>query len=125
MIDQRPHKHGKNIENLILKSPSVKDCQTVSDLFRLLSDPSRLRLFWFLCHCEECVINLASIMAMSSPALSHHLRQLRAYGLIVSRRDGKEMYYRASDTIQAKSLHKMIEQQIAIICPAQADIFEE
>ena len=56
----------------------------------LLSDPSRLRIFWLLCHCEECVMNISALVDMSSPAVSHHLRNLKASGLIVSRREGKE-----------------------------------
>ena len=78
---------------------------------------SRVRIFWLLCHCEECVINLSSIVGMSSPAVSHHLRQLKNSGLIVSRREGKEVYYRAADTEQAQLLHHMIEKMVEIACP--------
>ena len=42
--------------------------------------------FWLLCHCEECVINIVALVEMSSPAVSHHLKQLRSGGLITSRR---------------------------------------
>ena len=42
------------------------------------------------------------MMEMSSPAVSHHLRPLRNRGLIVSRRVGKEVYYRAADTEQSR-----------------------
>lgn len=117
MTIKLPHEHGQNIETILSQSPSVNDFEIVSDLFRQLNDPNRLRLFWILCHCEECVINLSSMMEMSSPALSHHLRQLKLSGLITSRRDGKEMYYRAADTTQANALHKIIEQMIEISCP--------
>ena len=97
--------------------PRVEELQTVSVLFKQLSDASRLRIFWLLCHCEECVINLSSIVGMSSPAVSHHLRQLKNSGLIVSRREGKEVYYRAADTEQAQLLHHMIEKMVEIACP--------
>ena len=53
---------------------------------------------------------------MSSPAVAHHLRLLRSSGLIESRRDGKETYYRASGTPKAQSLHHMIEQMMEISC---------
>lgn len=66
---------------------------------------------------RECVINLSSIVGMSSPAVSHHLRQLKNSGLIVSRREGKEVYYRAADTEQAQLLHHMIEKMVEIACP--------
>ena len=79
--------------------------------------PSRLRIFWLLCHCEECVVNIAAIVSMSSPAVSHHLRILKSSGLIVSRREGKEMYYKTADTELAQMLHHMIEKLGRITCP--------
>ena len=88
-----------------------------AELFKLLGDPTRVRLFWLLCHCEECVLNLSVMMNMSSPALSHHLKLLKACGLIVSRREGKEVYYRASDNVQASELHHVIEHVAEIACP--------
>ena len=56
---------------------------------------------------------------MSSPAVSHHLRQLKSGGLIVSRREGKEVYYKAADTPQAQLLHHMIEELVEITCPSE------
>ena len=98
--------------------PSVEQFQVAADIFKQLGDGSRIRIFWLLCHCEECVINLSSMVEMSSPAVSHHLRQLKAAGLIVSRREGKEVYYKASDTEQAQLLHHMIEHLVEIACPS-------
>jgi DNA-binding transcriptional ArsR family regulator len=56
---------------------------------------------------------------MSSPAVSHHLRQLKASGLITSRREGKEVYYTASQTKEAQLLHVFIEQIMEVACPVQ------
>ena len=56
---------------------------------------------------------------MSSPAVSHHLRQLRTAGLIESRRDGKEVFYRAAATETARLLHRVIEQTMRIVCPLE------
>ena len=97
------------MERELEQMPSVDDFQTVADIFKQLGDGSRIRIFWLLCHCEECVINLSSMVEMSSPAVSHHLKQLKAGGLIVSRREGKEVYYKAAETEQAQLLHHMIE----------------
>ena len=113
-----PHDHGQDIEKDLECMPLEEDFQTVSDIFKLLCDRSRIRIFWVLCHCEECVINIASLVGMSSPAVSHHLRQLKSSGLIVSRRDGKEVYYKAADTDQARLLHIMIEKMMEISCPS-------
>ncbi len=116
MNDFLPHDHGHSFrfENM----PKTEEFLAVSEIFKQLCDQTRIKIFWILCHCEECVINLSSMMGMSSPAVSHHLRQLKTYGLIVSRRDGKEVYYKAADTEQAQLLHKMIEKMVEISCPA-------
>lgn len=79
-----PHDHGQSMERELEQMPSVDDFQTVADIFKQLGDGSRIRIFWLLCHCEECVINLSSMVEMSSPAVSHHLKQLKAGGLIPS-----------------------------------------
>ena len=113
-----PHDHGQRIEKKLEHMPKEEDFQTVSEIFKQLCDGSRIRIFWLLCHCEECVINLASLVGMTSPAVSHHLRQLKSSGLIVSRRDGKEVYYKAADTEQAQLLHRMIEKMVEISCPS-------
>ena len=113
-----PHDHGQEIEKKFDAMPSEDDFQTISDIFKQLCDKSRIRIFWVLCHCEECVINIAALVGMTSPAVSHHLKQLKSSGLIVSRREGKEVYYKAADSNQAKLLHNMIEKMLDIACPS-------
>ena len=51
--------------------------------------------------------------------MSHQLRQLRESGLLISRRVGKEVYYRAAETEQAQLLHRMIERTMEISCPEE------
>ena len=116
-----PHDHNQPIEWAPERIPSVDDFQTVADIFKQLGDGSRIRIFWLLCHCEECVINISSLVGMNSPAVSHHLKQLKAGGLIVSRREGKEVYYRATLTQQAQLLHHMIEDLVEIACPTDGE----
>ncbi|MCR4647661.1 MAG: metalloregulator ArsR/SmtB family transcription factor, partial [Lachnospiraceae bacterium] len=101
-----PHDHGEEccIENLKNNLSNEERFETVSNIFQQLSDPTRIRIFWLLCHYEECVMNISSILEMSSPAVSHHLRPLKNSGLIVSRREGKEVYYRAADTKECEML---------------------
>lgn len=120
-MDERklPHDHGQSMERELDHMPSAEDFQTAADIFKQLGDGSRIRIFWLLCHCEECVLNIAAIVNMSSPAVSHHLRLLKNSGLIVSRREGKEMYYRTADTELAQMLHHMIEKIGRITCPEE------
>ena len=114
-----PHNHGCDEEKIREHMPGEGEISGVSDAMKQLGDPSRLRIFWLLCHCEECVLNIASLVDMSSPAVSHHLKQLKAGGLIVSRREGKEVYYKAADTEQVELLHHAIEDLVKIACPSK------
>lgn len=114
-----PHDHGHDLDNIASALPKVEEFQTISELFRQLSDVTRIRIFWILCHCEECVMNISALMDMSSPAVSHHLKLLKSAGLIVSRREGKEVYYMAAQTAEAQKLHEMIETFIEITCPGK------
>ena len=112
-----PHDHHHESEHLTEAIPSLEDFQIVSGLFKQLSDQSRVKIFWLLCHTEECVLNIAAMVDMSSPAVAHHLKLLRQAGLIEGRKDGKEVYYKATTTPEAQALHVMIEQLMEISCP--------
>lgn len=112
-----PHNHGQFIEHHFDHMPRIEEFQAVSEIFKQLDDSNRMRIFWLLCHCEECVINISAMMEMSSPAVSHHLKQLKTSGLITSRREGKEVYYKVADTQQAELLHQVIEKLVQINCP--------
>ncbi len=112
-----PHDHGQRIERMPETIPDLKVFAAAADGFKLLGDAVRLKIFWILCHYEECVINLSALMEMSSPAVSHHLHQLRERGLVLTRREGKEVYYRAAETEPAQFLHRTIEALMEISCP--------
>ena len=114
-----PHRHHLQSERILDHMPKPEAFAGAAEMLKLMSDYTRIRLFWLLCHCEECVLNLSAMMNMSSPALSHHLKLLKACGLITSRRDGKEVYYQAADTPAANALHLIIEQMAAISCPEE------
>ena len=116
---QHPHDHGTSSQAASLHQEvmQVAHFAAAVEVFKQLSDPTRVRIFWLLSHQEACVINLAAMLEMSSPAVSHHLRSLTESALLVSRRDGKEVYYHAADTAQARLLHELIEQVMDVACP--------
>ena len=116
-----PHEHGQNIEAILACMPDPAHIAQAAALFDHLRDANRLRIFWILCHAEECVANLSAAVSMSSPAVSHHLRILKASGLVESRRDGREVYYRlAGGSEKAQLLHRLIDAVFDVTCPAPA-----
>lgn len=114
-----PHNHGQDEERVLAKLPSIEECRRVAEIFKQISDGTRLRILWFLCHCEECVSNISAAMEMSDPAVSHHLKVLKNANLIVSRREGKEIYYRLADTVVAEHIHQICEEIFQITCPLE------
>ena len=114
-----PHDHGHLTKELQNRMPKGETFGIVSDIFKMMGDNKRIEVFWLLCHCEECVVNISALVDMSSPAVSHHLKLLKNTGLIVSRREGKEVYYTAAKTPRAEVLHEMIEQIVEVTCPAE------
>lgn len=116
-IKKLPHNHGHIDERLEYGAANPKQFSVISDLFKMLSDEKRIQIFWLLCHCEECVINISTLLDMSPPAVSHHLKLLKSAGLIISRREGKEVYYTIAQTPRSQALHNAIEEIIEIACP--------
>ena len=68
--------------------------QEAADRARALADPTRLTLAGALREGEElCVCDLSWISGRAQNLVSHHLRMLRSYGMVRSRRDGKLVMY--------------------------------
>jgi len=74
-----------------ISEQSIRD---LSQVFKLLSDETRLRILVFLAQNGELhVTDLCNRLGQSQPAVSHHLALLRVSGLIESRREGKHNFY--------------------------------
>lgn len=114
---QMPHDHGQNIEKALEQMPDTDRFMEAAAAFQQLGDSSRLRILWLLCHCEECVSNIAAAVNMSDPAVSHHLRTLKQHGLVSSRRIGKEVHYTLADNKKACLIHQMIDAFFQLSCP--------
>jgi DNA-binding transcriptional ArsR family regulator len=74
----------------------VASLERAAEVFALLSTVPRLRIVRALCMQEQCVGDLAAAIAMPQPALSHQLNLLYRAGLLERRKQGAQVYYRAS-----------------------------
>lgn len=69
----------------------------MAELFKALNDPTRLKIVNALILSEMCVCDIAALLNMNQPAISHHLKVLRQTQLIKYRREGKIVYYSLDD----------------------------
>ena len=69
----------------------------LAELFKALSDPTRVRILSALGDTEVCVSDLVAALGMGQSAISHQLRYLREMKLVATRRDGKHVFYRLDD----------------------------
>jgi len=65
--------------------------------YKILGDPTRLRIVMALKSGEMCVCDLAAFIGVSESAVSHQLRRLRDLTLVKNRRDGQTLYYSLDD----------------------------
>ncbi|MEX0794534.1 MAG: metalloregulator ArsR/SmtB family transcription factor [Pirellulaceae bacterium] len=78
-----------------LKTLSEPTAKQLVQVFKLLADETRLRILCYLMQTKELnVRSLCELLDQSQPAVSHHLALMRATGLVDSRRDGKNNFYR-------------------------------
>jgi ArsR family transcriptional regulator, lead/cadmium/zinc/bismuth-responsive transcriptional repressor len=70
----------------------------MAEVFKVLSDPTRVNMIQALIRGEEmCVRDLARQVQMSQSSVSHHLRILRHFHLVRTRRTGREILYMPDD----------------------------
>src|SRR5215217_7348811 len=78
----------------------------LADTFKVLGDPTRVRILDALAHAEVPVCDLAEVLGLTQSAVSHQLRLLRGMRLVRSRRDGQHIYY----TLDDQHIVKLFEQ---------------
>lgn len=78
-----------------MKSPEV--VTILAETFRVLGDPTRLRIVHALADHELCVCDLATVVGVEQSVVSHSLRALRRMRLVRYRKDGKIAFYSLDD----------------------------
>lgn len=79
------------------RMPTDTAITRVTDIFKILADPTRARIVFALSQAELCVCDLAALVGISISAVSHQLRLLRSLGLVKFRKEGRLAYYTLSD----------------------------
>ncbi|MFV0283411.1 MAG: ArsR/SmtB family transcription factor [Castellaniella sp.] len=101
-------------ENMELASLSHNDVTILAETFRLLGDPSRLKIMLYCMQGASAVGEIAENLDLSQSLVSHHLRLLRGARLVKGERQAKQIFYEVADSHVSQVLldmaHHIVEE---------------
>ncbi len=114
MPDNKDYKDGHSVDlETITKLkddlPGDDEMYKLSNMFKALSDPTRLRIINTLHKSPLCVHDIANVLDMSQSSISHHLKTLRDTRLVKFQRQGKMVIYSIDDDHVVKLFNAGVE----------------
>jgi len=88
----------ERVEAVLCSLVDRSAAEDVSNVFRVLADPTRVVIIHALSLAELCNCDLASILGISESAVSHQMRELRLMKLVTAEKRGRMVYYRLTDS---------------------------
>lgn len=89
--------HEDVVAEVKQKMPPEEELIDLSDLFKVFSDSTRIKIICALQQSEMCVCDIAVLLGMTKSSISHQLRALRHTKLVKNRKEGKVVYYSLDD----------------------------
>lgn len=90
-------KHGGIVANAMESMPAEKQIDSLSAFFKMMGDPTRIKMMYLMSQGEVCVQDIACALGMTKSAISHQLSGLKDSKIVKSRRDGKNVFYSIDD----------------------------
>jgi len=87
----------ESVKNKRRGTLTERQLEDLVETFKVLSDPTRLKIAVTLTNNELCVHDIADTTGISESAASHQLRLLRSLRLVKHRRQGKQIFYSLDD----------------------------
>ena len=102
----------ERVEEAFENLPDQKVLENLGEFFKVLTDPTRLKIVYALGAGELCVFDLSVSAGASVSSVSHHLAALKRLRLVKGRRDGRVIYYSLDDD-HVKSIIKYARDHLA------------
>ena len=99
----------KRILEVQKELPSDNDLNRLAEFYKIMGDPTRLKILITLEKGEFCASDVANVVGMSRSAISHQFKALKAAKLVKSRREGKTVFYSLDDSHIHSVLHVAFE----------------
>lgn len=108
--------HINKVKKAKLKEPTRKEILSLSNMFKLFADDTRLRIICILIKEELCVCDLCDALNLNQSTVSHQLQLLRNSNLVKYRREGKQIFYSLQDEhvekIISQALEHILEEEV-------------
>ncbi len=101
--------HTERVDRARAECIPQREVERLALTYKILGDPTRLRIVIALGSGEMCVCDLAAFIGVTESAVSHQLRRLRDLALVRCRRDGQILYYSLDDDHVADLLQVGLE----------------
>ncbi|MBQ8720337.1 MAG: winged helix-turn-helix transcriptional regulator [Clostridia bacterium] len=89
--------HAAAIGRNSLSMPKEREIASLSEFFKILGDPTRLKILFAIHSSPLCVCDIAEMLGMTKSAVSHQLKILRQSSLVSYRKAGKNVFYSPAD----------------------------
>jgi len=96
-VDRPRIVHPDRVRGALSEASPDNELAALAAIYRVLGDPSRVKILMALRRDEMCVCDLAALTGISESAVSHQLRRLKDLSLVRSRRAGQVVYYALDD----------------------------
>lgn len=90
--------HEDSVSRAKARELNERTILKLSEIFKVMSDPTRLKIINALSSGEMCVCDIACALGMEHSAISHQLRLLKALRVVKFRKEGKSAYYTLDDS---------------------------
>ena len=100
---------ARDLQTRVPDHPSV---ESISETFRALSEPTRVKILYLLASEEMCVHDITSLLNASQSSISHHLKILKLNNLVQARREGKSVYYSLAESRVSESIFAFLDNVI-------------
>ena len=91
------HVHEELVQRVKQKMPPEEELCSLSELFKIFADATRIKILYLLFESELCVCDISKLLDMNQSAISHQLRILKQSKLVKNRREGKTVFYSLAD----------------------------
>ncbi len=89
--------HEARVKAALAAMPAEEEIEVIGTRFKVLSEPSRLKILFALADGELCVDHVVEAVGGNQSAVSHQLKTLRDNRIVKCRRDGKKVLYSIAD----------------------------